>query len=309
MMDQPNKLFIGRDFTPSTKSTGAPFYLNARSLTTHALCLGMTGTGKTGLGVVALEEALLQGIPVIIIDPKGDITNLALNFPSLTPDEFKPWLHEEDASRQKLTLDALAARTAKQWRDGLKEWDIAPERIGTLRDRAAFRIYTPGSDAGIPVNILQSLNPPSQSSGLSWAKNGEALRERIGQMCSALLQLIGIDADPLQSREHILLATIFEAAWRAGQSVDLPVLIRMIQEPPVTRVGAFDMDVFYPKADRFELAMAVNNLIASPSFATWSAGQSLDIAERIHLPVLDPSRHPRGNHARSGPQSRCPGTI
>ena len=281
MMDQPNKLFIGRDFTPSSKSTGAPFYLNARSLTTHALCLGMTGTGKTGLGVVALEEALLQGIPVIIIDPKGDITNLALNFPSLAPDEFKPWLHEEDASRQKLTLDALAARTAKQWRDGLKEWDIAPERIGTLRDRAAFRIYTPGSDAGIPVNILQSLNPPSQSSGLSWAKNGEALRERIGQMCSALLQLIGIDADPLQSREHILLATIFEAAWRAGQSIDLPVLIRMIQEPPVTRVGAFDMDVFYPKADRFELAMAVNNLIASPSFATWSAGQSLDIAELI----------------------------
>lgn len=300
MIDQPNKLYLGREYVPGAKTFGEPYLLNARSLTTHAICLGMTGTGKTGLGVVALEETLLQGIPVIIIDPKGDITNLALNFPALAPDDFKPWLHEDDASRQKMTLDALAARTAKQWRDGLAEWDLGPERLTALHDRVSFRIYTPGSDAGIPVNILQSLNPPNQSSGLSWAKNAEALRERIGQMCSALLQLIGIDADPLQSRDHILLATIFEAAWRAGQPVDLPVLIRMIQEPPVTRVGAFDMDVFYPKADRFELAMAINNLIASPSFATWSAGQSLDIAE-----LIKPARGEGG----ANPAGKTPANI
>lgn len=303
MIDQPNKLYLGRETLPDASANaapGAPYFFSARALTTHAICLGMTGTGKTGLGVVALEEALLQGIPLIVIDPKGDITNLALNFPELAPADFKPWLHDEDAARQRLTLDALAARTATEWKEGLAASDIAPERLRQLKDRAAFRLYTPGSDAGIPVNILQSLNPPSQASGLSWARNAEALRERIAQMCSALLQLIGIESDPLQGREHILLSTIFEAAWRAGQPVDLPVLIRMIQDPPVPRVGAFDMDVFYPKTERFALAMAVNNLIASPSFGTWSMGQSLDIAE-----LIKPIRGSGG----SNPAGRVPANI
>lgn len=300
MIDQPNKLYLGREYEADGQRPGEPYFVNARSLNSHAICLGMTGTGKTGLGVVVLEEALLQGIPLVIIDARGDIANLSLSFPGLQGADFKPWLHGEDAARQNMTLDALADRTAAQWREGLREWDLTPERLAQLRDRVAFRVYTPGNDAGIPVNILQSLNPPPQSAGLNWAKHAEALRDRIQQMCSALLHLIGIDADPQQSREHILLSTLFEAAWRAGQAVDLPILIRMIQEPPVTRVGAFDMDVFYPKADRLGLAMAINNLIAAPSFATWNVGQSLDIAE-----LIKPVRGAGG----ASPAGRTPANI
>jgi hypothetical protein len=234
----------------------------------------MTGTGKTGLGIVALEEALLQGVPCIILDPKGDITNLALNFPELDGPSFTRWIDADEAARQGTSVDALASKTAQNWRDGLAQWGISPERLVALRDRVVFDVYTPGSDAGIPVNILQSLNPPRDA---SWRKNAEALRERIAQTVSALLALAGIDSDPVKSREHILLATIFESAWRAGQPLSIESLIYMIQQPPVQRVGAFEMDVFYPRDDRFDLAMAINNLAASPSFASWTQGRPLDI--------------------------------
>ncbi|MCL6511896.1 MAG: DUF87 domain-containing protein [Anaerolineae bacterium] len=281
MFDQPGRLYLGREYDLRDQhSTDVPILLSARDLTTHAVCLGMTGTGKTGLGIVVLEEVLLQGIPCIIIDPKGDITNLALNFPRLQPSDFRPWLDADEAARQGMTLDQFAAATAQRWRDGLQQWGIGPERLATLHGRVAFDIYTPGSDAGIPVNVLQSLAPPNDPA-ITWARNVEVLRERIAQIVQALLGLAGIEADPLKSREHILLATIFEAAWRAGQPLDIAALIRQIQDPPMRRVGAFDMDVFYPRGDRFELAMALNNLVASPSFAAWTRGIPFDIAALI----------------------------
>jgi hypothetical protein len=277
MFDQPGKLYLGREYDLDTSQpTDTPILLSARDLTTHAVCLGMTGTGKTGLGIVALEETLLQGVPCIIVDPKGDITNLALNFPNLAPGDFRPWLDEDEAARQGMTLDQFAATTAQKWRDGLAEWGIRPERVAALHDRVTFDIYTPGSDAGIPVNVLQSLAPPNDPA-ITWARNTETLRERISQIAQAILGLAGIEADPMKSREHILLATIFEASWRAGQALDIASLIRQIQDPPIRRVGAFDMDVFYPRDDRFELAMALNNLVASPSFAAWTQGVPLDI--------------------------------
>ncbi len=279
---QPGKLYLGREFDLDTGTpTETPIQLNLRDFTTHAVCLGMTGTGKTGLGIVALEEALMQGTPCIIVDPKGDITNLALSFPNLAPGDFKAWLDEDEAQRQGMTLDQLADATATKWRAGLAQWGIGPERIAALHDRVKFDIYTPGSDAGIPVNVLQSLSAPTEAN-ITWAKNSETLRERISQIVQALLGLAGIDADPMNSREHILLATIFEASWRVGQSLDITALIQQIQNPPVTRVGAFDMDVFYPRDDRFELAMALNNLVASPSFAAWTNGMSLDIQSLIN---------------------------
>ena len=282
MIDQPGKLYIGREFDLTTKTAQTtPFMLSTRDLTTHAVCLGMTGSGKTGLGIGMLEEMLLQNIPTIIVDPKGDITNLALSFPGLSTQEFKPWVDPDDAARQNLTVDALAEQTAKKWKDGLATWDINEDRIKTLRDRAAFLIYTPGSDTGIPVNVLQGLNPPDPSTGLTWDKDAEVLRERITQVTSAILGLAGVDSDPMKGREHILIATIFEATWRAGQPVDLGSLIRMISDPPIKRVGVFDMDTFYPKNERFELAMSLNNLVASPSFGVWQNGQPLDMAEML----------------------------
>ncbi|MGQ9813727.1 MAG: ATP-binding protein [Candidatus Roseilinea sp.] len=292
MIDRPGRLYLGREFFPSNQQTSdEPFTIALRDLITHAVCLGMTGTGKTGLGISVLEELLLQGIPLIIIDPKGDITNLALTFPAFASSDFKPWLTEDEAAHSHITLDELAARTAQKWREGLAASGIGPERVQALRDRASVRIFTPGSDAGISVNPLQDLNPPP---AIPWATGAEILRERIGQICSALLELAGIQADPITSREHILLATLFEAAWRAGQSVDMALLIRMIQDPPINKIGVFDMEVFYPRADRFKLAMALNALMASPSFAAWQSGLPLDISNLLK-PVREPgSLNPAG---------------
>jgi hypothetical protein len=298
MFEQPGKLYLGREYDLDLgRVTDKPVFVGARDLTTHAVCLGMTGTGKTGLGVVALEEVLMQGVPCIIVDPKGDITNLALSFPELQPADFLPWLDADEAARQNLSPEQLAAATAQKWRDGLHEWGIGPERIAALRDRAKFDIYTPGSDAGLPVNVLQSLSPPSDPS-ITWARNTETLRERISQLCQALLELVGIEADPMQSREHILLATIFEASWRAGQPLDITALIQQIQSPPVTRVGAFDMDVFYPRDERFDLAMRLNNLMAAPSFGVWTQGAPMDIAT-----FIKPDREAGGSNPAG--KTRC----
>jgi hypothetical protein len=281
MFDQPNKLYLGREFDRNTGATGTtPVNVALRDLTTHAVCLGMTGTGKTGLGIVALEEALLQDVPCVIVDPKGDITNLALNFPELSPAEFLRWLDADEARRQGLTPEQYAEQTSTRWRNGLAESGIAPERLRAVSERIKFDIFTPGSDAGIPVNVLHSLNPPDDPA-ITWAKHTETLRDRIAQVVSAILDLAGIDADPIKSREHILLSTIFESAWRAGQKMSVEALIQMVQQPPIVRIGAFDLEVFYPKTERFDLAMSLNNLAASPSFGAWMNGQPLDIAKLI----------------------------
>jgi len=297
MFDQPGKLYLGREFDLGrNQPTQTPLLLNARDLTTHAVCLGMTGTGKTGLGICVLEEVLLQDVPCIILDPKGDITNLVLAFPELAPANFRPWVDEDEAHRLGLSTDQLAEQTAQRWKAGLASWDIEPERIRKLRDRVAFNIYTPGSNTGIPVNVLQNFNPPTDDK-LTWARNAETLRERIAQIVSALLDLVGFDgdrADPVKSREHILLSTLFESAWRVGHRVDIPLLIQMVQTPPILKIGAFDMDVFYPKAERFELAMALNNLSASPSFQSWQSGISLDIAELMKRLQTPGSVNPAG---------------
>jgi hypothetical protein len=294
MFDTPGKLYLGSEFDiRNNQLADNKAFVSAKDFTTHAVCLGMTGTGKTGLGIVALEEVLLQNTPCIIIDPKGDITNLALNFPEMKPADFERWLDEDEARRQGLSLEQLAKQTAQRWRDGLKKSDVLPDRLRDLSDRVKFEIYTPGSDAGIPINILQSLNPPSDPT-ITWTRHTETLRERISQVCSALLELVGVDADPMKSREHILLATIFESTWRANQPVSLDLLIRMIQEPPIQRIGAFDIETFYPRDDRFELAMAMNNLAASPSFASWSQGATLDIASLIKPDRSVESQNPMG---------------
>ncbi|MGC9398035.1 MAG: hypothetical protein ACP5HM_02745 [Anaerolineae bacterium] len=263
-----------------------PVLYDARDLTTHAVCVGMTGSGKTGLCIDLLEEAAIDRVPALLIDPKGDITNLLLTFPDLAPEDFRPWINPDDARRKNLSADAYAAQQAELWRNGLAEWGQDGERIRMLRETADFVIYTPGSDAGVPVSILQSFAAPA----LDWSGNAELIRERIQGTVSALLGLVGIDADPVRSREHILLSSIFEHVWKQGQDLDLPRLIMAIQNPPMRKLGVFDMDTFFPEKERFSLAMTLNNIIAAPTFQSWLEGQPLDIPGFLEAPEGRP-RH------------------
>ena len=246
-------------------------------LTTHGVIVGMTGSGKTGLGIIFLEEALLKGIPTLIIDPKGDMTNLLLTFPDLLPNDFEPWVDDGEARKEKKTRDELAAEKAELWKKGLGWWDQDGSRIAKLKDAADFTVYTPGSSAGASVNIVGSLAVPS----LSWDDDAETLRDEIEGFVSGILGLIGEDADPISSREHILLSNLIEHSWRQGVSLDLATLLGQVQRPPIRKLGVFEVDSFYPEKDRMALAMKLNGLVASPSFASWMDGAPLDIGTML----------------------------
>src|SRR5690349_3772067 len=240
---------------------------DSKDLVTHAVCVGMTGSGKTGLCISLLEEAAIDNIPAIIIDPKGDLSNLLLTFPNLAPEDFAPWVTEGDP-----------AQVAKTWREGLAKWGQDGERIKRLRNAADFRIYTPGSNAGFPVSILKSFAAPPPEI----RDDNELLNERINTTTTSLLGLLGVEADPIRSREHILISNILSREWTAGKDLDVAGLIQNIQSPSFTKVGVMDLESFFPAKDRFELAMSLNNLLASPSFATWMEGESLDIQQMLH---------------------------
>ena len=267
--------YLGREYDPKTqKVTAKNINYDPADLTTHAVVTGMTGSGKTGLCVALLEEAALQGIPAIIIDPKGDLTNLILHFPELAPQDFQPWIDADLARRSGKTLEQVATDASTSWRNGLKEWGMTPERVLALKNSVQFSVFTPGSDSGIPVSVLSSLAAPE----ISWQDNRETLRERIASTVTALLGLVGInDIDPIRSREHILLSNIFENAWSQGKDVELTELILQTQTPPFDKLGAFPVDTFFPAKDRMDLAMILNNILAAPAFEAWREGQSLDV--------------------------------
>jgi hypothetical protein len=269
--------YLGREFDPTTNALNDNLVLyDSKDLTTHAVCVGMTGSGKTGLCLSLLEEAAIDGVPAICIDPKGDLGNLMLTFPKLAPADFEPWVDAGDAARKGVSVAELAAKTAEDWKSGLSEWDQTPERIGKLRDAAEVSIYTPGAETGLPLSVLRSFAPPSPE----LLADAGALRDRVGSVVSGLLSLLGLEADPIGSREHILLANILEGAWRKGLSLDMTGLIQAVQKPAFDKLGAFDLETFFPAKERLKLAMQLNNLIASPGFATWLSGEPLD-AQRL----------------------------
>lgn len=277
--------YLGRNYDPERQQPTDELTLyNARDLTTHAICVGMTGSGKTGLCITLLEEAAIDEIPAIVIDPKGDIANLLLTFPDLRPEDFAPWVDEDEARRQGRTVQEYAAQQAALWEEGLREWGQGPERIRRLRASADFAIYTPASSAGIPVSVLGSFAAPPAAV----LEDAEALRERVTATASSLLALLGIEGDPNLSREHLLIARILDHNWRAGQSLDLIALIQQIQSPPFDRVGALELNAFYPAAERFALAMKLNTLIASPGFEAWLTGVPLEIDQLLYTPQGKP---------------------
>lgn len=283
--EKPAAFYLGKRYDIQKKQViEEPILYDARDLTTHAVCIGMTGSGKTGLCIDLLEEAALDGVPSILIDPKGDITNMLLTFPQLRPQDFLPWINPDDARRKGMTEEAFAERTAKQWADGLAQWGEQPDRIRRLRDAAEFVIYTPGSTAGVPVSIIQTLKAPETA----WSDDPEASLERVQGTVSALLGLAGIEADPVRSREHILLSSIFQHYWHQGKDLDLASLILAVQEPPVRKLGVFDVDAFLPPKERAGLAMSLNNIIAAPSFQSWIEGAPLDIGQVLRAPSGKP---------------------
>ncbi|MBX2836887.1 MAG: DUF87 domain-containing protein [Gammaproteobacteria bacterium] len=261
-------LYLGKEST-----SGNPLFYDSANFTTHGVIVGMTGSGKTGLGVVLLEEALLSGKPTLIIDPKGDMGNLLLSFPNLLPTDFMPWISESESGGDPAQA---AVEKAELWKSGLAKSGIEPARIQKLRESADFTIYTPGSTAGVPLNIIGSLKAPAPGT------DPETLQDEIEGFASSLLALVGIEADPLSSREHILLANIINWNWSKGKDLDLGTLIGLVQQPPMRKLGVIDLDTFFPAADRVKLAMKLNGLAASPSFASWTEGPELNIQNLLY---------------------------
>ncbi len=273
--------YLGRMVDPETSNVRDELLLyDAKDLTTHAVCVGMTGSGKTGLCVSLLEEAAIDGIPAIAIDPKGDLGNLMLTFPELSPADFRPWVDSDEAARSGRTPDEQAKWTAELWRKGLAEWNQDASRISRLRDSVDVSIYTPGGNAGLPLAALRAFSAPSEAI----AADVDGLRERILSAVSGVLSLIGVDADPVRSREHILLSAILEHEWKEGRDLDIPTLIRVIQKPPFESLGVLDLESFFPAKERFQLAMLLNNLIASPAFSAWQEGEPLDVGRLLYTP-------------------------
>ncbi len=273
--------YLGRvEDLESSETTSEDLLYDAKDLTTHALCVGMTGSGKTGLCLSLLEEAGIDGIPAIVVDPKGDIGNLLLTFPQLRAQDFRPWIDESAAARKEQTPEQLAEQTAETWRQGLAKWGQDGTRIERFRNAVDMAIYTPGSSAGLPLTVLKSFTAPAAAI----VEDIDAFRDRVASAAAGLLALLGIDIDPVRSREFILVSSILDHAWRAGRDVDIESLIHEIQAPPFEQIGVMSVDSFYPKKDRMELSMTLNSLLASPSFAGWLEGEPLDIKRLLYTP-------------------------
>jgi hypothetical protein len=273
--------YLGRETDPAGTTMGEPVLYDSRHLVTHALCVGMTGSGKTGLCLSLIEEAAIDGVPTIAIDPKGDLSNLLLTFPRLAAADFRPWIDEDEARRAGLAPDAYAAEQAEMWKKGLADWGQDGARIERLRAAADFAIYTPGSRAGLPLSILSSFGaPPAEA-------DPEALSERASTAAMGVLTLAGVDAE-MRGREHTFLSALLAAGWKAGRDLDLGALIQGLQSPPFEKVGVLDVDAFYPSAERFALATKLNAVLASPGFEQWLEGEPLDAGRLLYGPKGKP---------------------
>jgi hypothetical protein len=274
-------LFLGGLVDPATHQRigSAPddlVTIGTDKFTTHGVIVGMTGSGKTGLGVVLIEEVLAAGLPALVIDPKGDLTNLCLTFPALAPTDFEPWIDPAHARAAGVSNSDFAAQQAELWTTGLLGWGLTAQHIAALRATTDFTIYTPGSQSGVPVNIVGSLQVPTDMN------DAEVVGDEIEGYVSGLLGLVGIASDPLSSREHILLSNLIHDAWTNGRALDLPALVGLVGSPPIRKLGVFELDQFFPPAERMALAMKLNGLLASPSFAAWAAGPPLDIQSMLY---------------------------
>lgn len=271
--------YTGRRIDPSTnEETDELVLYDSKDLTTHGVIIGMTGSGKTGLGIGLLEEAALDHVPIIAIDPKGDMGNLMLTFPQLKAQDFRPWINERAAVDSGKTPDEYAEAQAALWKKGLAGWGQDGKRIRALKASTDIAIYTPGSEAGLPVSVLKSFAAPAAE----LRNDSDLYRERVQATATGILALIDVSADPLTSREHILVSLLLDHYWEQGKDLDIAALISAIQAPPVNKVGVLDLESFYPSKDRFGLAMRLNNLLAAPGFGAWMQGEALSAQNLLY---------------------------
>jgi hypothetical protein len=277
-IEKPACFYLGREYDLGQKAILSDKYImyDARDLTTHGVVVGMTGSGKTGLSITLLEEAAIDGIPSVIVDPKGDLTNLLLQFPNLAPADYEPWVNEEDAQQKGVSVKQYAEQIAARWRQGLAETAQTPERIARLKAASEWRIYTPGSEAGLSLSILGTFAAPKTK------MPREALTQKIDATATALLGLTGIASDPVQSREHILIAQLLLHSWGDKRDLDLPGLIRQVEKPPIRTIGAYNLETFFPSKERLKFASSLNNVLAAPSFSTWTVGEPLDLSSMLY---------------------------
>lgn len=269
------KLFyIGKQ---KVENSFVPLVYKNKDLLTHAAIIGMTGSGKTGLGISLLEEAAIDNIPSIIIDPKGDMTNLLLTFPNLQGSDFEPWIEEQDAQNNGQTLKEFAINTANLWKTGLENDFQNSSRIEKLKNSADFTIYTPGSDAGVQISILSSFKAPSKEV----LEDNDLLISLVNSTVSSILSLIAEQNDS-SSKESILISSIFMNYFTQSKDLTLEELITLIVTPPFAKIGIFDLETFFAQSERLKLALKLNTIIANPSFKTWIEGETLDISNLLY---------------------------
>ena len=294
-------LYLGKEVDPVSGKLGLPLQLDPADLLTHGLIVGMTGSGKTGQAIVLIEEALRRGVPVLAIDPKGDLGNLLLLFDDLDPASFAEWIDRDAARREGKDAATAGAEAAQAWKKGLAEWGLGPADIAALRRSHEATILPARSAAGVGLNVMQSLSAPE----VPFESAEEDLRDEIAGIVSGLLGLVRISADPLQSRESILLSTLIEHAWRQGKGLTLESLVPAVADPPFDKVGALPLESVYPRKERQALMMGLNNLLASPSFEAWREGEPLDVERllrasdgRPRLSIVYPPPRRRGAAVR-----------
>lgn len=277
--------YLGKRYDAGRKARSEELVLyDSKDLLTHAVCVGMTGSGKTGLCIGLIEEAAIDNIPVIAIDPKGDLGNLLLSFPDLLPQSFAPWIDADECRRKGVSREQMAEETAKSWQEGLSDWQQDGERIERLKNAADFAIYTPASNAGRSISILHSFDCPAADI----LDDSDMFREQVSCTATSILALLSLETDPLKSKEHILLSSILAAEWKAGRDLNLHSMVEKINNPPFKQLGAMPLESVFSAADRFQFAMAINNLLAAPGFESWMEGEPLDIDHLLYTPSGKP---------------------